>query len=391
MSLLVEIIIVVLLLFSLLITKKIKSEENLKRNKILLLSHIIAVIILQSYLGTFLISEHEDNFYFYLFPIEFFILGIIYEVVLPQRIESKKFNLFYSYYKTTMLICFLVLVLVSSQNSYAVQYIYLLKLSMIFANLVFLIRAMIYLQKKKLIINELFFLVFTGLLLNTLHVIYNIVSICFGIHKIWNVFFVNLFLLITCFAVVLYKAFVNKEGYFYIPEESNTFDPSLPSEPMYEMEEIDKTSTSEILVPTMTDKEMTIESFVNKPVLLNKYEKSKLKQSDIEMIRLKIYEELVKNKAFLDPELNLQKFSDAIKVSKHSISQVFSTYYQSNFKEFTNKLRCEYAIELMSKYHDKHIIEIAYLCGFNSKTSFYRSFNKNFNISPSDYISKNNR
>ena len=43
------------------------------------------------------------------------------------------------------------------------------------------------------------------------------------------------------------------------------------------------------------------------------------------------------------------------------------------------------AVKLLKDSSEKHIIEIAYESGFNSKTSFYRAFNKNYNVNPTEY------
>ena len=381
MSLLVEIIIVIFLLLSLVVNRKIKFGENKLNNRISIILILVSALSLHGLLGYIFLSDTSNDRFYYIFPLEFFILGVQYQTILGKRLENKKFNKLYAYFKTIMLVCFFVFITVSSQEIYPLDKVYLIKLGLIFFNLIFLIQTMIYLVKKNEIDSKIFYFSFAGLFLNTFHVIYNIVSIGFDMHSIWNVYFVNFLLLLTCVSQIVYKAFYQETMHMQVSELNES---EIDMEEKRPQKYFDDPSNF-IFENESVEEE---QSDVREDVVV-KYEKSKLKFSDIEMIRLKIYQELVKNKAFLDPELNLQKFSEAINISKHSISQVFSTYYQSNFKEFTNKLRCEHAIELMAKYHDKHIIEIAYMCGFNSKTSFYRSFNKNFNISPTDYLSKN--
>lgn len=120
----------------------------------------------------------------------------------------------------------------------------------------------------------------------------------------------------------------------------------------------------------------------------DKYKKSRLYDADIEEIikKIRIVET---NKMFLNPELNLEILSKELHISKYSISQAINLGLKLNFKDYVNKLRCEYAANLLlNNFHSDTILEIGYKSGFNSKTSFYRAFQKFYNSTPSNYILK---
>lgn len=117
----------------------------------------------------------------------------------------------------------------------------------------------------------------------------------------------------------------------------------------------------------------------------DKYSKSKLKEDEIAVIRIKL-QRIINEKLFLDPELNLEQLSNLFKIPKHSLSQVFSNVFDTNFKDYINYLRCEYALKFILKDNSNlNIIEIAYQSGFNSKTSFYRAFSKVYKCTPLEY------
>lgn len=127
------------------------------------------------------------------------------------------------------------------------------------------------------------------------------------------------------------------------------------------------------------------EAEVNKFEKKDKYQKSKLKEEELLMIKEKL-QRIVDEKLYLDPELNLEQLSQLLKVSKYSLSQAFSSICETNFKDYINYLRCEYALQFILKENSsQNIIEIAYQSGFNSKTSFYRAFNKLYSCTPMEY------
>ncbi len=106
---------------------------------------------------------------------------------------------------------------------------------------------------------------------------------------------------------------------------------------------------------------------------------------------------LVKMHAFFDesenllnPKIDLQDLSKAIGEKKHHISQVLSDEMNSNFNDFVNKKRIDYAKLLLTNPRKAHlkILAIALESGFTNKSTFYRSFVKFSNCTPSEYKNK---
>jgi len=123
-------------------------------------------------------------------------------------------------------------------------------------------------------------------------------------------------------------------------------------------------------------------------IIVEKYQKSRLNFEELQNIRIKL-QKIADDEMFLNPELNLETLSTTLKISKHHISQAFSSIYGTNFKDHVNTLRCEYALKhILKQESSENIIEIAYLSGFNSKTSFYRAFNKIYKCSPIEFKQK---
>lgn len=97
------------------------------------------------------------------------------------------------------------------------------------------------------------------------------------------------------------------------------------------------------------------------------------------------------DKAFQNPTLTLANVSEKLKISAKKISQVINQGFKMNFNDFVNYYRTEEVIKkLQSGKHNIHtLLAIAYDCGFNSKSTFNRSFKKQTGLTPKEYLLKN--
>ncbi len=119
----------------------------------------------------------------------------------------------------------------------------------------------------------------------------------------------------------------------------------------------------------------------------SKYKKSKLTDSI-----LRNYVELLENidnTYYLNPELSLQAVAKKIGISKYNLTQVFSAGLDTNFNQYVNKKRLTFAVEFLKSEDDMSMESIAYACGFNSRTSFYRAFSNEFKITPTQFKNLN--
>ncbi len=115
------------------------------------------------------------------------------------------------------------------------------------------------------------------------------------------------------------------------------------------------------------------------------YEKSGLEASAMEKYAQKI-NHYFSSEQYLDPSFNLNTLSSALKIPRHSLSQVFSQYYGQSFLKHINSLRIMHACQMLEDPNfDSNIEDLAEQCGFNSSTSFYRNFKEFVEMTPTEY------
>ena len=99
--------------------------------------------------------------------------------------------------------------------------------------------------------------------------------------------------------------------------------------------------------------------------------------------------------SYLEPNLNLERFSDKIELHPKEVSQVINSELKCNFFEFVNRYRVQRAKELLLTQIDLPIKEVMSQSGFNSQSSFYRIFRSHTGHSPKQFkkssmLSQNN-
>lgn len=102
----------------------------------------------------------------------------------------------------------------------------------------------------------------------------------------------------------------------------------------------------------------------------------------------KILSYMENNQLYLNPTLSLDEFSKAVGLPKRTVSNHINHDIKSTFTDFVNQYRINKVIEcLKSKDHaNLTILGIALSCGFNSKTTFNRTFKKIKGVSPREYL-----
>lgn len=71
-------------------------------------------------------------------------------------------------------------------------------------------------------------------------------------------------------------------------------------------------------------------------------------------------------------------------VSKYAISRVFSATFHTNFNQYLNEQRLNYAVSLL-EYTDTSITDICLEAGFQSQRTFNRVFQEKFKMTPREY------
>ena len=101
-----------------------------------------------------------------------------------------------------------------------------------------------------------------------------------------------------------------------------------------------------------------------------------------------IYENILycmeSKKIYLDPPLNLSKFSLLLCTNTTYLSKVINTFFKCNLKTLLNRNRIEYAKELLKK-EQCDLRTLPKRCGFASRSSFYAAFVKYEHVAPTDF------
>lgn len=122
----------------------------------------------------------------------------------------------------------------------------------------------------------------------------------------------------------------------------------------------------------------------------SRYQKSGLTDEDLDRYEKKLDDYMANTDAWLQTGLSLTTLARELKMPEHHLTQLINIRKGVNFNEFLNGYRIEYSCLLLDQTNDKISIEdIAYQSGFNSKTTYYRWFKKMKNMTPLEYLDKN--
>ena len=124
------------------------------------------------------------------------------------------------------------------------------------------------------------------------------------------------------------------------------------------------------------------------PSKLFKYEKSGLTPSYSLELKNTLLKLLHEDKIYKEKDLSLQYLSEKLDTTRHNTSQVINEHFEMSFSELMNKYRIDEAVSIFQKdgYQNLNIIEVAYEVGFNNKVSFNKSFKRQFELTPTEYI-----
>jgi AraC-like DNA-binding protein len=96
----------------------------------------------------------------------------------------------------------------------------------------------------------------------------------------------------------------------------------------------------------------------------------------------------IQQQSFLSADCKLTAISIEVGIPVHHLTHFFNVIKKTSFSDWRNKLRIEYALELMTKGETKIITleAISLKCGFTSQSTFIRAFKKITGTSPSNYL-----
>ncbi len=111
--------------------------------------------------------------------------------------------------------------------------------------------------------------------------------------------------------------------------------------------------------------------------------------SDEEIViqKSRLHKFMLKEKPYIDPEINLVKLADMFGITPHKLSYIINSGFNRNFFNFINGYRVDEAkVLLLNPKMDQYsILGIAYESGFNSKTSFNSTFKNITGLTPTEF------
>jgi AraC-like DNA-binding protein len=116
-----------------------------------------------------------------------------------------------------------------------------------------------------------------------------------------------------------------------------------------------------------------------------RYERSLLNGIDPIVVSARLTGLMEDERLYTRDELSLKMLSDALVVTPHQLSQLLNERFNMNFKSYVNSFRVRDARRMLVADPESSIISIAYVVGFNSKTSFYRAFARETGRTPQQY------
>jgi AraC-like DNA-binding protein len=118
-----------------------------------------------------------------------------------------------------------------------------------------------------------------------------------------------------------------------------------------------------------------------------KYEDSRISQSELEKNLEIIKKSITTETLYLDKDISLAKISNITQLTPRDISQSINLGLQESFVDFINSYRID-AFKLMIKKESSNnftMVAIAENCGFKSSSAFYAAFKKHTGITPKQY------
>lgn len=105
---------------------------------------------------------------------------------------------------------------------------------------------------------------------------------------------------------------------------------------------------------------------------------------------IKLEEHMMKDQPFLNPDLNINILAGELEVSEKTISQTINHVIGTNFSDYINSYRIEFARLKLEKDINNTLSmkEIMFDVGFSSRSVFNTAFKKKIGLTPSEYKKK---
>jgi len=145
----------------------------------------------------------------------------------------------------------------------------------------------------------------------------------------------------------------------------------------WELEEIDEIYPIESNNQSFTD-------------LNNRYV-SEIENERFRLLSIEVMNYLLTKKPFLRPDFKVHDICVDLNIPRHHVQEIINHNLKTNFADLKNKLRIDYAKELMMSNTSKNISfeGIGQKAGFTSNSNFYKIFRETTGFTPSQWVKEN--
>ena len=102
--------------------------------------------------------------------------------------------------------------------------------------------------------------------------------------------------------------------------------------------------------------------------------------------RAKLEQWMETERPYLNPEFRLLDLRQVLPLNRTYLSQLINAEYGCNFYQFVTNYRIEEAKRLMTEHPEMTMEDVAGLCGFSSARSFYRTFYREMDMTPTEWL-----
>lgn len=113
---------------------------------------------------------------------------------------------------------------------------------------------------------------------------------------------------------------------------------------------------------------------------------SQSENSELAQLARVVEDAMMKDNLYLNPSLSLDLIVEKTGVAKHILSALFNTHYQKGFYQMIGEYRIRHATRILEKNQNISLDALSEVCGFNSKTTFYKYFKSINGCTPNNYI-----
>lgn len=116
-----------------------------------------------------------------------------------------------------------------------------------------------------------------------------------------------------------------------------------------------------------------------------KYERNYLLHITKALLQTQLLTLMKDEKIYQNPDLRLDELSNKLNITPHQLSQFLNEHCKMRFNHFINNYRIEEAKKMLAQNPEASIIAVAFHVGFNSKSTFNKTFKEMTGLTPSNY------